>query len=221
MACYSLCWFGKNIMKLKIEHKNLVDYETCVNEMKKLVESQPDYHSIWVLEHNPVFTIGISEKGIEEDKTQNPPLIKTDRGGKITYHGPGQKIFYFILSLKDLPFKPTDLTKNILQKTSETLNSYGLDNEINLKDPGIYLEKKKLASVGMRIRKNYSYHGLSINFDTNLLTFNTIKPCGLDVKACNLTDYIDISIDELTSDLIDEYKGLITKKWEILFPQLK
>tara|TARA_B100000073_G_scaffold307598_1_gene278035 strand:- start:1051 stop:1650 length:600 start_codon:yes stop_codon:yes gene_type:complete len=199
-------------MKLKIEHKNLVDYETCVNEMKKLVESQPDYHSIWVLEHNPVFTIGISEKGIEEDKTQNPPLIKTDRGGKITYHGPGQKIFYFILSLKDLPFKPTDLTKNILQKTSETLNSYGLDNEINLKDPGIYLEKKKLASVGMRIRKNYSYHGLSINFDTNLLTFNTIKPCGLDVKACNLTDYIDISIDELTSDLIDKYKGLITKK---------
>ncbi len=199
-------------MKLKIEHKNLVDYETCVNEMKKLVESQPDYHSIWVLEHNPVFTIGISEKGIEEDKTQNPPLIKTDRGGKITYHGPGQKIFYFILSLKDLPFKPTDLTKNILQKTSETLNSYGLDNEINLKDPGIYLEKKKLVSVGMRIRKNYSYHGLSINFDTNLLTFNTIKPCGLDVKACNLTDYIDISIDELTSDLIDKYKGLITKK---------
>tara|TARA_A100001037_G_C14761037_1_gene461836 strand:+ start:36 stop:635 length:600 start_codon:yes stop_codon:yes gene_type:complete len=199
-------------MKLKIEHKNLVDYETCVNEMKKLVESQPDYHSIWVLEHNPVFTIGISEKGIEEDKTQNPPLIKTDRGGKITYHGPGQKIFYFILSLKDLPFKPTDLTKNILQKTSETLNSYGLDNEINLKDPGIYLEKKKLASVGMRIRKNYSYHGLSINFDTNLLTFNTIKPCGLDVKACNLTDYIDISIDELTFDLIDKYKGLITKK---------
>ncbi len=199
-------------MKLKIEHKNLVDYETCVNEMKKLVESQPDYHSIWVLEHNPVFTIGISEKGIEEDKTQTPPLIKTDRGGKITYHGPGQKIFYFILSLKDLPFKPTDLTKNILQKTSETLNSYGLDNEINLKDPGIYLEKKKLASVGMRIRKNYSYHGLSINFDTNLLTFNTIKPCGLDVKACNLTDYIDISIDELTSDLIDKYKGLITKK---------
>tara|TARA_B100000003_G_scaffold48321_1_gene42198 strand:+ start:291 stop:890 length:600 start_codon:yes stop_codon:yes gene_type:complete len=199
-------------MKLKIEHKNLVDYETCVNEMKKLVESQPDYHSIWVLEHNPVFTIGISEKGIEEDKTQTPPLIKTDRGGKITYHGPGQKIFYFILSLKDLPFKPTDLTKNILQKTSETLNSYGLDNEINLKDPGIYLEKKKLASVGMRIRKNYSYHGLSINFDTNLLTFNTIKPCGLDIKACNLTDYIDISIDELTSDLIDKYKGLITKK---------
>lgn len=212
MVGYSLCRFRKNIMKLKIEHKGLVDYEPCIKEMKQLVESQPNYHSIWVLEHNPVFTIGISEKGIQEDRKLNPPLIKTDRGGKTTYHGPGQKIFYFILSLKDLPFKPTDLTKNVLQETSDTLNGYGLENEINLKDPGIYLDNKKLASVGMRIRRNYSYHGLSINFDTNLSTFNTIKPCGLDVQACNLTDYIDINIDKLTSDLIDKYKGLITKK---------
>lgn len=212
MVGYSLCRFRKNIMKLKIEYKGLVDYEPCIKEMKQLVESQPNYHSIWVLEHNPVFTIGISEKGIQEDKKLNPPLIKTDRGGKTTYHGPGQKIFYFILSLKDLPFKPTDLTKNVLQETSDTLNGYGLENEINLKDPGIYLDNKKLASVGMRIRRNYSYHGLSINFDTNLSTFNTIKPCGLDVQACNLTDYIDINIDKLTSDLIDKYKGLITKK---------
>ena len=212
MVGYSLCRFRKNIMKLKIEHKGLVDYEPCIKEMKQLVESQPNYHSIWVLEHNPVFTIGISEKGIQEDRKLNPPLIKTDRGGKTTYHGPGQKIFYFILSLKDLPFKPTDLTKNVLQETSDTLNGYGLENEINLKDPGIYLDNKKLASVGMRIRRNYSYHGLSINFDTNLSTFNTIKPCGLDVQACNLTDYININIDKLTSDLIDKYKGLITKK---------
>ena len=212
MVGCSLCRFRKNIMKLKIEHKGLVDYEPCIKEMKQLVESQPNYHSIWVLEHNPVFTIGISEKGIQEDKKLNPPLIKTDRGGKTTYHGPGQKIFYFILSLKDLPFKPTDLTKNVLQETSDALNGYGLESEINLKDPGIYLDNKKLASVGMRIRRNYSYHGLSINFDTNLSIFNTIKPCGLDVQACNLTDYIDINIDKLTSDLIDKYKGLITKK---------
>jgi len=199
-------------MELKIEHKGLVDYESCILNMKQLVESQPSYHSIWVLEHNPVFTIGISEKEIKEDKEATPPLIKTDRGGKITYHGPGQKIFYFILNLKYLPFKPTDLTRNILQTTSETLNSYSLENIINLKDPGIYINAKKLASVGMRIRKNYSYHGLSINFDTNLSTFNTIRPCGLDVQACNLNQYIDISIDDLTYDLIEQYKKLITKK---------
>ena len=199
-------------MELKIEHKGLVDYESCISNMKQLVESQPSYHSIWVLEHNPVFTIGISEKEIKEDKEATPPLIKTDRGGKITFHFPGQKIYYFILNLKYLPFKPTDLTRNILQTTSETLNSYSLENIINLKDPGIYINAKKLASVGMRIRKNYSYHGLSINFDTNLSTFNTIRPCGLDVQACNLNQYIDISIDDLTYDLIEQYKKLITKK---------
>ena len=92
------------------------------------------------------------------------------------------------------------------------MNGYGLENKINLEDPGIYLENKKLASVGMRIRRNYSYHGLSINFDTNLSTFNTIKPCGLAVQACNLNQYIDISIDELTSDLIDAYKELVKAK---------
>ena len=199
-------------MELKVEYKGLTDYESCSAEMKQLVESRPNYHSIWVLEHNPVFTIGISEKEIEEDKKLNPPLIKTDRGGKITYHGPGQKIFYFILNLKDVPFRPTDLTKNILQKSSDTLNQYGLANKINLEDPGIYVENKKLASVGMRIKRNYSYHGLSINFDTNLSTFNTIKPCGLDVEACNLNQYIDISIDELTSDLIHAYTELVQAK---------
>ena len=199
-------------MELKIENKGLVEYEPCVADMKRLVESQPNYHSIWVLEHNSVFTIGISEKEIKEDKKAEPPLIKTDRGGKITFHGPGQKIFYFILNLKYLPFKPTDLTRNILQTTSDTLNSYGLQNIINLTDPGIYINTKKLASVGMRIRKNYSYHGLSINFDTNLSIFNTIRPCGLDVQACNLNQYIDISIDDLTINLIEQYKKLITKK---------
>ncbi len=212
MAGNSLCKSRKNLMELKIEHKGLVDYEPCIKEMKQLIESQPKYHSIWVLEHKPVFTIGISEKGIKENKESFPPLIKTDRGGKTTYHGPGQNIFYFMLSLKDVPFKPTDLTKNILVKTSEVLNGYGLKNEINLKDPGIYIEHKKLASVGMRIRRNYSYHGLSINFDTDLTTFNSIKPCGLDVQACNLSDYIDINVNKLISNLIDRYKELITKK---------
>ena len=84
-------------MELKIEHKGLVDYESCISNMRQLVESQPSYHSIWVLEHNPVFTIGISEKEIKENKKATPPLIKTDRGGKITFHGPGQKIFYLSL----------------------------------------------------------------------------------------------------------------------------
>ena len=114
-------------------------------------------HHIWVLEHPPVFTIGISEKNIEEDLSKNPPVIKTDRGGKITFHAPGQIVIYFILNLKEVSFKPTSLTSTILNSTSDTLWSFGLEHQINLEDPGIYINNKKLASIGMRIKNHISY----------------------------------------------------------------
>ena len=184
-----------------IEHKGLVNYQECRDEMIALVKSSPKIHHIWVVEHPPVFTIGISEKNIEEDLSKNPPVIKTDRGGKITFHAPGQIIIYFILNLKEVSFKPTSLTSTILNSTSDTLWSFGLEHQINLEDPGIYINNKKVASIGMRIKNHVSYHGLSINFDTDLKTFNSINPCGLDVEACNLIDYICLLY---TSDAADE-----------------
>ena len=115
-----------------IEHKGLVNYQECRDEMIALVKSSPKIHHIWVVEHPPVFTIGISEKNIEEDMSKNPPVIKTDRGGKITFHAPGQIIIYFILNLKEVSFKPTNLTSTILNSTSDTLWSFGLEHQINL-----------------------------------------------------------------------------------------
>ena len=177
--------------------------------MIALVKSSPKIHHIWVVEHPPVFTIGISEKNIEEDLSKNPPVIKTDRGGKITFHAPGQIIIYFILNLKEVSFKPTSLTSTILNSTSDTLWSFGLEHQINLKDPGIYINNKKVASIGMRIKNHVSYHGLSINFETDLKTFNSINPCGLDVEACNLIDYIDIDKQELLKKLLQGFKKVI------------
>ena len=195
-----ICKPGEN--KLIIEYKGLVNYQECRDEMIALVKSCPKIHHIWVLEHPPVFTIGISEKNIEEDLSKNPPVIKTDRGGKITFHAPGQIVIYFILNLKEVSFKPTSLTSTILNSTSDTLWSFGLEHQINLEDPGIYINNKKLASIGMRIKNHISYHGLSINFETDLKTFNSINPCGLDVEACNLIDYIDCLL--YTSDAADD-----------------
>ena len=150
-----ICKPGEN--KLIIEYKGLVNYQECRDEMIALVKSCPKIHHIWVLEHPPVFTIGISEKNIEEDLSKNPPVIKTDRGGKITFH----------------------------------------------------INNKKLASIGMRIKNHISYHGLSINFETDLKTFNSINPCGLDVEACNLIDYIDIDKQELLKKLLQGFKKVI------------
>ena len=96
-----------------------------------------------------------------------------------------------------------------LNSTSDTLWSFGLEHQINLEDPGIYINNKKLASIGMRIKNHVSYHGLSINFETDLKTFNSINPCGLDVKACNLIDYIDIDKQELLKKLLQGFKKVI------------
>ena len=194
------------MMELRVKELGLVDYEDTYQEMMDLIASKPSYHSVWVLEHLPVFTIGISEKAIKEDKTKIPPFIKTDRGGKTTFHGPGQTVIYFILNLKKLPFAPTKLTKNILHSASQVLKDYGLANEINEKDPGIFIRNKKVASIGMRIKKNYCYHGLSMNLNVDLLTFNSIKPCGLDVEACNLQDYININELEFKESFIKKFE---------------
>ena len=211
MACNGVRKPRKTMTKLEIKELGLVNFEETYQAMLNLIATKPNFHSIWLLEHNPVFTIGISEKNIREDKTKTPPFLKTDRGGRTTFHGPGQLVIYFILNMKSLPFPPTKLTSKILQNTLEVIEGLGLKSNIQENDPGIFIEGKKVASIGMRIKKNYSYNGLSVNIDTDLLTFNTIKPCGLDVEACNLKDYIDINILEFKDMLLAKFKKILTK----------
>ena len=197
--------------KIKFKELGVVEYSETHDAMMELIESQPSFHSIWSLEHFPVFTIGISEKEITEDRSKSPPFIKTDRGGKTTFHAPGQLVIYFILNMKNLPFPPTELTKKILETTSMALASYDLKHNISARDPGIFINDQKVASIGMRIKKNYSYHGLSINLKTDLNTFNSIKPCGLDVQACNLKDYININVDEFKKELLNKFQQMLCK----------
>ena len=113
--------------------------------------------------------------------------------------------------MKNLPFPPTELTKKILETTSMALASYDLKHNISARDPGIFINDQKVASIGMRIKKNYSYHGLSINLKTDLNTFNSIKPCGLDVQACNLKDYININVDEFKKELLNNFQQMLCK----------
>ena len=211
MACNVIRQLREIMTEIKFKELGIVEYSETYDAMMQLIETQPDFHSIWSLEHFPVFTIGISEKEIIEDKTKTPPFIKTDRGGKTTFHAPGQLVFYFILHMKKLPFQPTALTKKILETTSSILSTYDLTHKIDARDPGVFVNNEKVASIGMRIKKNYSYHGLSININTDLKTFNSIKPCGLEVQACNLKDYIDINVDKFKKDLLNKFQQMLDK----------
>jgi len=211
MAGYVICQSRKIMTDIIFKELGKVEYAETYNAMMELIASQPSFHSVWSLEHFPVFTIGISEKEITEDKTKSPPFIKTDRGGKTTFHGPGQMVIYFILNMKKLPFPPTQLTKKILETTSDALASQNLKHYISACDPGIFIDSQKVASIGMRIKKNYSYHGLSININTDLDKFNSIKPCGLDVQACNLKDYININVDKFKKELLKNFQYMLSK----------
>lgn len=162
---------------LIIEDKGTIDFKDCYEEMITLVKSNPTKSYIWSLEHHNVYTIGISDKETKENLETYPKIVKTDRGGKITFHGPGQLVFYFMLNLQKISLKPTELTKFILKKTSDVIEKVGCKNNINLSDPGIYIGHLKLASIGMRIKNKVTYHGISINFDMDLDYFDKIKPC--------------------------------------------
>ena len=191
--------------------KQPITYKKAMLFMNKRVEEVKlgkNNELIWLLEHPTTYSAGVSFNK-KDILNKSIKVIKTDRGGKITFHAPGQIIIYFILNLKEVSFKPTSLTSTILNSTSDTLWSFGLEHQINLEDPGIYINNKKLASIGMRIKNHISYHGLSINFETDLKTFNSINPCGLDVEACNLIDYIDIDKQELLKKLLQGFKKAI------------
>lgn len=133
---------------------------------------------IWQLEHDPVYTQGVS--CAEEPLNADPriPVVKSDRGGQITYHGPGQLITYFLWDLRRRRLGVRQLVALLQNLTIEILAELGLEGSTREGAPGVYIEEKKIAALGLRVRSGCSYHGLSINVDMDLEPFSKINPCG-------------------------------------------
>ncbi len=138
-------------------------------------ETTPD--ELWFVEHPPVYTLGTNDRNEAFD---NPgiPVIKTDRGGQITYHGPGQVVVYVLMDLRRRGWGVKQLVRKIEQAVIDLLAARGIDGQRRVNAPGIYVEGRKIAQLGLRIRRGASYHGLSFNADMDLEPFRRIKPCG-------------------------------------------
>lgn len=139
-------------------------------------ESTPD--EIWLLEHPPVFTQGQNGK---PEHVLNPgeiPVIKTDRGGQVTYHGPGQLMIYTLINLKRRKLNVRELVTRLENSVIDFLASYGVNAAARRDAPGVYVDGKKIASIGLRVRKGCSYHGIAFNIDMDLTPFSRINPCG-------------------------------------------
>jgi lipoyl(octanoyl) transferase len=161
---------------------------------------------IWITEHPAVFTQGLNGKPQHLLQTSAIPLISTDRGGQITFHGPGQLIIYLLLDIKRLKFSPRQIVNILESAVIQTLRQYGIIATLQNGAPGVYIQNKKIASLGLRIKNNCCYHGLSINNNMDLVPFKFINPCGYPgLEVTQLADLgIDIKNHELAVPIVQQ-----------------
>ena len=156
------------------------NYEPVWQAMKAFTANRDDQtrDEFWVVEHPPVFTQGQAGKPEHVLFPGDIPVIQVDRGGQVTYHGPGQLVFYFLMDVRRKKSGPRAVVSALESAVIEMLASYGLEAQNRPDAPGVYVSGAKIASLGLRFRKMCSYHGLSLNVDMDLEPFNRINPCG-------------------------------------------
>ena len=176
---------------IKICDKGVQDYETCWRSMVSFTEARdentPD--EFWIVEHNPVLTQGLSGKAEHLLSTTDIPIVQSDRGGQITYHGPGQLIVYCLIDIKRLGIGVKKMVSIIEQSIIDLLRDYKIQAKRSPGAPGVYVDGDKIAALGLKIKKGRTYHGLSLNVDMDLEPFKRINPCGYkDLEMIQLTD---------------------------------
>ena len=178
--------------------------------MLEHITKQHAASEIWLLEHPPVYTQGRAGKHEHILYNNHIPIIQTDRGGQVTYHGPGQLVAYTLFDIKRLGVGVRQLVTTIEQSIVQLLTSYGVDAQPDRKAPGVYVAGKKIAALGLRVRKGCAYHGLSLNVEMDLDVFSLINPCGYaGLEVTQTKDQgIDATMPELAIELTEHITGL-------------
>ena len=165
---------------LTFKSLGVVNYHETLDLMKSHIQDADFNNEIWLLEHPPIFTLGTAANQNHILDAKDIPVVQSDRGGEVTYHGPGQLVIYFLLDVKKLNFGPKKLVSTIQEFVRNLLADLSIDCNFVEGAPGVYVNQKKIASIGLRISKGKSYHGISINFDMDLSPFKQINPCGYE-----------------------------------------
>ncbi len=201
--------------KLMVRCLGKVPYEPIWQEMKQFTQNrlQETVDEFWVLEHLPVFTQGQAGKAEHLLSTGEIPVVQVDRGGQVTYHGPGQLVIYLLVNLQRKKMGVRALVDEIEDSLVALLSSYGIDAAAKPDAPGVYVKGAKIASLGLRVRKGCSFHGLSLNVDMDLEPFSRINPCG----------YSGLSMTQMAQEVADQTVSLsiiARQLWEILAQRL-
>ena len=167
-----------------------VNYHETLELMRAHIKEKDFSNEIWLLEHPPVFTLGTAADNSHVLDPKEIPVVQSDRGGEVTYHGPGQLVVYFLLDIKKLGCGPNKLVVSIQEFIKELLSDLSIESSFIEGAPGVYVNDKKIASIGLRISKNKTYHGISINFDMDLKPFTYINPCGYEgLEVTQIKDF--------------------------------
>jgi len=191
-----------------------VEYAPALEAMKAFTAARGEdsEDEIWLLEHPPVYTLGQAGKPEHLLRADSGiPLVRIDRGGQITYHGPGQLVAYLLIDLPRRRLKVRELVQLMEQAIIDTLAGYGLAAERKAGAPGVYIGGDKIAALGLRVKNGCSYHGLSLNVDVDLAPFGWINPCGYEgLRTIRMKDFaIGATVGEVGERLLAHLQRLL------------
>lgn len=191
---------------MKVKQMGLKPYQAIWEDMRRFTSTrQKDtIDELWVLEHFPVYTQGQAGKHEHIINPGSIPIIHSDRGGQVTYHGPGQMIAYVLMDLKRRNLGVRNLVCDLEQLIIDLLDSYQIEAHRQAQAPGVYVAEEKIASIGLRVKNNCTYHGIALNVDLDLNPFQGIHPCGYQqLKMTRIKEYDDtISFAKVQQDFV-------------------
>lgn len=190
----------------------LSDYQSTWQAMRDFTNTR-DQHSadeLWVCEHSPVYTLGQAGRTEHILNTAGIEVVKSDRGGQVTYHGPGQVVVYCMINLRRAHLGVRDMVTRLENSVIELLDEQGVVAESRRDAPGVYVRGAKIAALGLRVRKGCSYHGIALNIDPDLTPFLGINPCGFEDLEVTSVQKLGLSFDK--DQLVTRFVQLIDRQ---------
>ena len=201
---------------LIVRQLGLQDYQEIWHKMQDFTDNRnaETIDEVWLVEHYPVFTQGQAGKPEHLLQSGAIPLVQSDRGGQITYHGPGQQVMYVLIDIRrHQNLNVRQLVTALEQSVVRTLADYAIEGYSKVDAPGVYIDGKKICSLGLRIRKGCAFHGLAFNINMDLQPFHYINPCGYaGLEMCQLADFIgrdEAVLDKVSPKLVNHLAELL------------
>ncbi len=199
-----------------VKRRGLMDYRACWAEMRAFTAARDEHTAdeVWLVEHASVFTLGLAGKAEHILDPGTIPIVRSDRGGQVTFHGPGQVVAYVMLDLRRHGLTVRGLVRSMEQSVIDVLRQHGVEAARIAGAPGVYVDEAKVAALGVRIVRGCSYHGLALNVDMDLGPFLRINPCGY--AGMRVTQTRDLGIAATPARMAAELGGALTEQFDLI-----